>query len=626
MNIALWCFDFIPDNLQRQPWRYTYEFACYLSRYSHSVTVFTNKGVESVSMSFEGFTVEASSSGQITRQLRERGFHLLICAQGILTSLNIGVTRRLRQADLPVLGLMTSPIYSLREVLKVGPREIVLHWRYLWRHALGAIVPAFLIARLVNEINLATVVLSEENRRRLVSKGADPNRVITCPPGRDEQNFQVERGDARYCTSVPPIVLYLGSPLTLRGSDIAMKAIARVIRRQPARLVMLLRLEYPDLAREVNYLERLATQLGITESIELITRQLNQSEVHRWIGRADIVVQPFKIVPSDVPLAILEAMGAGKVVIGTRVDGIPEILGDGRGIVIEPNDVDGLANAILRVIREPQYAENIRMAAKEYSNRMLQSWEQTFSEVLLPLNRIESPTKKMPTSENNHATLRMLSISGVDGVGKTTLMLRIESDLKARGLRVRRVWIRYNHYFSKLVLGVSRLCGLTMLHRRNGTVVHKHHEFQRHPIISFFFQLSKLVDTSLASFFKVYIPLAIDKDCFILCDRYIYDVLIDVAVETGTQINTNSVFQKLFLCLIPKGSKTVVLTAPRSGLLDRRNENVFDPYLNQRIVFYEQLARNQGLPLIEARDIEQTYNDFVRSGTMGDLLKFEFNR
>jgi hypothetical protein len=405
-----------------------------------------------------------------------------------------------------------------------------------------------------------------------------------------------------------------------------MKAIARVIRRQPARLVMLLRLEYPDLAREVNYLERLATQLGITESIELITRQLNQSEVHRWIGRADIVVQPFKIVPSDVPLAILEAMAAGKVVIGTRVDGIPEILRDGRGIVIEPNDVDGLANAILRVIREPQYAENIRMAAKEYSNRMLQSWEQTFSEVLLPLNRIKSPTKKMPTSENNHANLRMLSISGVDGVGKTTLMLRIESDLKARGLRVRQVWIRYNHYFSKLVLGVSRLCGLTVLHRRNGTVVHKHHEFQRHPIISFFFKLSKLVDTYLASFFKVYIPLAMDKDCFILCDRYIYDVLIDVAVETGTQINTDSVFQKLFLRLIPKGSKTVVLTAPRSGLLNRRFENMFDPYLNERIVLYEQLARNQGLPLIEARDIEQTYNDFVRSGMLRDVLNSRFNR
>ena len=51
-------------------------------------------------------------------------------------------------------------------------------------------------------------------------------------------------------------------------------------------------------------------------------------------------------MPSDVPIAILEAMARGKPVIGSPIDGIPELI-EGRGLVADPLDPARLASAML---------------------------------------------------------------------------------------------------------------------------------------------------------------------------------------------------------------------------------------------------------------------------------------
>ncbi len=49
------------------------------------------------------------------------------------------------------------------------------------------------------------------------------------------------------------------------------------------------------------------------------------------------------------PLVTLEAMAAGLPVIGARVDGIPEQLGDDGGLLVPPEDSAALAEAIATV-------------------------------------------------------------------------------------------------------------------------------------------------------------------------------------------------------------------------------------------------------------------------------------
>ena len=75
------------------------------------------------------------------------------------------------------------------------------------------------------------------------------------------------------------------------------------------------------------------------------------------------------ILSSDyegVPLAVLEAMAAGKPVIATTVGGVPELVEDGvTGILVPPRDPQALAQAILRLVKDPDLRQRMGKAAQE---------------------------------------------------------------------------------------------------------------------------------------------------------------------------------------------------------------------------------------------------------------------
>ena len=74
-----------------------------------------------------------------------------------------------------------------------------------------------------------------------------------------------------------------------------------------------------------------------------------------------------------MPNAVMEAMAAGLPIVAFRVGGIPEIVEDGvTGILVDPGDVQGLAEAIARVAADPQW----RVAAGAAARRRVEelSW------------------------------------------------------------------------------------------------------------------------------------------------------------------------------------------------------------------------------------------------------------
>ncbi len=59
-------------------------------------------------------------------------------------------------------------------------------------------------------------------------------------------------------------------------------------------------------------------------------------------------------------MALLEAMAASRAVVASRVGGIPEIVEDGfEGFLVEPMDVNGLAERCRRLIESPDIAQKM---------------------------------------------------------------------------------------------------------------------------------------------------------------------------------------------------------------------------------------------------------------------------
>lgn len=88
------------------------------------------------------------------------------------------------------------------------------------------------------------------------------------------------------------------------------------------------------------------------------------AELAEW----DVFVLPSRMDPC--PLAVLEAMASGLPVVASRVGGIPEEVGDDGGLLVEAEDVDGLAAAVLRLAGEPALRASLGAAGRRRVERL----------------------------------------------------------------------------------------------------------------------------------------------------------------------------------------------------------------------------------------------------------------
>jgi glycosyltransferase involved in cell wall biosynthesis len=90
-----------------------------------------------------------------------------------------------------------------------------------------------------------------------------------------------------------------------------------------------------------------AGHLGVADAVEWTGFV---ADVNAALRQADLLVLP-SLFGEGLPMVVLEAMACGLPVVGTRVEGVPEAIGDGlSGLLAEPNDPADLARAIARIV------------------------------------------------------------------------------------------------------------------------------------------------------------------------------------------------------------------------------------------------------------------------------------
>jgi glycosyltransferase involved in cell wall biosynthesis len=158
----------------------------------------------------------------------------------------------------------------------------------------------------------------------------------------------------------PLVVGTLGTICRRKGSDLFVAA-AEAVRRQREGIEF-------RMAGEVVVGGEQAWARGVVDdALRRGIRHLPWVNSFAELAEWDIFVLPSRRDP--FPLAVLEAMAMGLPVVGTRVDGVPEQLGEDTGLLVEAGDAEAIAAAVLRLAESPELRASLGAAARRCVER-----------------------------------------------------------------------------------------------------------------------------------------------------------------------------------------------------------------------------------------------------------------
>jgi N-acetyl-alpha-D-glucosaminyl L-malate synthase BshA len=111
--------------------------------------------------------------------------------------------------------------------------------------------------------------------------------------------------------------------------------------------------------------EWLASSHGISHDVLFMGKQ---SDMAPFLSIADVLLLPSEI--ESFGLVALEAMACEVPVVATRIGGIPEVVEHGEdGFLVDLGDVAAMAEASIRLAKDPELRAEMGKSAREHAVR-----------------------------------------------------------------------------------------------------------------------------------------------------------------------------------------------------------------------------------------------------------------
>jgi glycosyltransferase involved in cell wall biosynthesis len=209
-------------------------------------------------------------------------------------------------------------------------------------------------------------------------------RIVAIPNGVDiDAHADGHKDVERWRFSGRQMVLIVGHLSEVKGYPTFIRAAHQIAKELPDCQFVALGGETTT-PGYLSYLEGFARDLGIADRIHFVGWRQDVPEILR---AADVMVLPSQA--EGLSLAILEAMAAGLPVVATDVGGTSEAVLDGEtGFLIPPDDPRALSEAVLVILRDPEFARRLgdagrRRAAALFSlERVVKSVEDLYGQLL----------------------------------------------------------------------------------------------------------------------------------------------------------------------------------------------------------------------------------------------------
>lgn len=217
----------------------------------------------------------------------------------------------------------------------------------------------------------AVTVASRTLQAQVWGWGVDPARVTYLPNGPDPALRHLPPATPGQTTAVraqlgvgdAPLGMYVGHIPRGSDMDLAIQAMPVVCRALPEA-----RLAIAGLGDGLAALQARAEELDVSGQV-IFPGWIARDEVATWWAAADCAVNPYRdtlINRSKCAVKGVAAMVAGKAIVGTRVGEHLEYIDHGRtGLLAEPGDVEGLAQAMIAVLSNREWAAEMGRQARQ---------------------------------------------------------------------------------------------------------------------------------------------------------------------------------------------------------------------------------------------------------------------
>jgi glycosyltransferase involved in cell wall biosynthesis len=217
---------------------------------------------------------------------------------------------------------------------------------------LGLRLARFLFSR----PQVVIVVLSSFMKMYLQARHFSTENTQLIPNGVDVERFTPAPTDVAPSARAQSVVC-VAKLCYRKGLDVLLQAWCYVQKEFPeARLRLVGKGPIRD------QLQRMAQELGIERTVEFVGLQ---SDVAPYLQDAGIAVLPSRI--EGMPNALLEAMACGLACVATRVCGSEDIIQSGvNGLLIDSENYEALAQALLALLRDPSLAAHYGQVAHQH--------------------------------------------------------------------------------------------------------------------------------------------------------------------------------------------------------------------------------------------------------------------
>jgi len=223
----------------------------------------------------------------------------------------------------------------------------------------------------------AVLAISETVRDVMVRCGFPADRIFVAPSGLDLGALDAAEPDLALRGAGPgPVVGGIGALSRKKNWTLLLRTAARLRQAAPD-LRWVIAGDGPERRR----LDGLARELGVSGCVHFLGFR---PDALRVLSSLDLLFFPSRMEGAGV--TVREAMAMGVPVVAARAPGTVESL-DGHGWLVDPDDVEGAARTVRRVLDDPEERTRVAAAARDSARRRF-SFDATLTRTLHVYERV----------------------------------------------------------------------------------------------------------------------------------------------------------------------------------------------------------------------------------------------